>query len=347
MVGLKASATSHCKGITLMQMMDMFPDESTAVRWFEAQVWGTMGPLLRALRQRRDQGGSERQADALFVPRLPLLLQRPHGHSAGPFASHHPQVGHRRLHSQHEPQGRVQHEAAPRLGRYPADGGVHAAPAPQGVGIGVRGHLWRARRDGRDLHRGQAQEHAEAEREGLTGHYAVGKAPIVGIKDRGSNRVAATPMPSVNQESVEQIVAAEISDGAKVYTDERSVHNKVDNHEAVNHSSGEYVRGEAHVNGMESFWSIFKGGYIGTYHRMSPKHLHRYVTGFTGRHNVRDQDAHRPNDRNGRRTRRQAADVQGIGGVGVELAEQILIASMTFMVGTMIVLPLITSQFRD
>lgn len=41
---------------------------------------------------------------------------------------------------------------------------------------------------------------------------------------------------------------------------------------------------------MESFWSTFKRGYYGTYHRMSPKHLHQYLTEFTGRHNVREQD---------------------------------------------------------
>ena len=62
-------------------------------------------------------------------------------------------------------------------------------------------------------------------------------------------------------------------------------------HEAVNHGAGEYVRGEAHTNGVESFWSMLKRGYQGgTYHKMSPKHLDRYVAEFAGRHNVRDLD---------------------------------------------------------
>ena len=61
-------------------------------------------------------------------------------------------------------------------------------------------------------------------------------------------------------------------------------------HEAVCHSVGEYVRDQAHVNGMESFWSMLKRGYYGTYHHMSAKHLDRYVGEFSGRHNDRNAD---------------------------------------------------------
>ena len=61
-------------------------------------------------------------------------------------------------------------------------------------------------------------------------------------------------------------------------------------HEAVNHGVGEYVRRQAHVNGMESFWSLLKRGHQGIYHKMSPKHLDRYVQEFAGRHNAREAD---------------------------------------------------------
>ena len=43
----------------------------------------------------------------------------------------------------------------------------------------------------------------------------------------------------------------------------------------------------AHTNGVESFWSLLKRGYHGTYHHMSEKHLGRYVGEFKGRHNDR------------------------------------------------------------
>ena len=57
--------------------------------------------------------------------------------------------------------------------------------------------------------------------------------------------------------------------------------------ETVKHSVGEYVKGQAHTNGIESFWALLKRGYHGTYHQMSRKHLGRYVTEFAGRHNDR------------------------------------------------------------
>ena len=46
----------------------------------------------------------------------------------------------------------------------------------------------------------------------------------------------------------------------------------------------------AHVNGMESFRATLKRGHKGVYHKISPKHLQRYVDEFDGRHNVRDAD---------------------------------------------------------
>ena len=77
----------------------------------------------------------------------------------------------------------------------------------------------------------------------------------------------------------------------KVYTDEHAGYEGMSrSHEAVKHSVGEYVRGMAHTNGMESFWSMLKRGYAGTFHKISPKHLDRYVTEFAERHNSREAD---------------------------------------------------------
>ena len=61
-------------------------------------------------------------------------------------------------------------------------------------------------------------------------------------------------------------------------------------HEQVNHSIGEYVREQAHSNGIESFWATLKRAHKGTFHKLSPKHLNRYVQEFAGKHNSRDLD---------------------------------------------------------
>ena len=57
-------------------------------------------------------------------------------------------------------------------------------------------------------------------------------------------------------------------------------------HEWVNHTTGQYVNGLATTNGIESFWALLKRGYVGTFHYMSWKHLHRYVNEFSARHNA-------------------------------------------------------------
>ena len=57
-------------------------------------------------------------------------------------------------------------------------------------------------------------------------------------------------------------------------------------HFPVAHNVGEYVRGQAHTNGIESFWALLKRRYIDIYHQMSVQHLHRYVNDFAHRHNT-------------------------------------------------------------
>ena len=97
-----------------------------------------------------------------------------------------------------------------------------------------------------------------------------------------------------NIETETDELAERVQRGAKVYTDDNLAYRHLNvvgfEHEAVKHSAREYVRGQAHTNGIESFWSMLKRGYVGTYHYMSEKHLQRYVNEFSGRHNVRDLD---------------------------------------------------------
>ncbi len=58
-------------------------------------------------------------------------------------------------------------------------------------------------------------------------------------------------------------------------------------HYTVNHSKGEYVNGDAHVNSAEGFFSILKRGVNGVYHHVSPQHLDRYLAEFGFRYDNR------------------------------------------------------------
>jgi transposase-like protein len=63
----------------------------------------------------------------------------------------------------------------------------------------------------------------------------------------------------------------------------------IDRHESVNHIVGEYVRGDVTTNSIESVFSLFKRGVIGQFHKLSGKHLHRYLAEFEYRFNRRKE----------------------------------------------------------
>ena len=124
------------------------------------------------------------------------------------------------------------------------------------------------------------------------GRGSVGKAAVVGAKDRRTRKVNALAVEHTDMRTLQSFVRANVKSGATLYTDEFPAYRGMPEfeHQAVRHSVGEYVDGQTHTQGIESFWSLLKRGYYGTYHRMSPKHLNRYVQEFAGRHNIRDLD---------------------------------------------------------
>ena len=129
-------------------------------------------------------------------------------------------------------------------------------------------------------------KHARKRR--YAGRGVVGKTAVVGMKDRHTNRVSAAVVPSTDRSTLQQFVVQRVGPGATVYSDDARAYDRLPfEHETVKHSVGEYVNAMAHTNGIESFWSLLKRGYHGTYHHMSRKHLPSYVPEFAGRHNHR------------------------------------------------------------
>ena len=114
----------------------------------------------------------------------------------------------------------------------------------------------------------------------------------VGTKNRDSSKVSAKVVQSTDKSSLQSFVAEDAEPGAIVYADEVKAYEGVASfhHEAVKHSVGEYVCSIAHSNGIGSFWSLVKRRFHSTCHKMSPKHLDRYVQECAGRRNDRDCD---------------------------------------------------------
>ena len=117
------------------------------------------------------------------------------------------------------------------------------------------------------------------------------KTAVAGIKDRATRHVRAKMVRRTGKATLQEHLVEHTAPDATVYTDEATMYQGIPfEHDSVKHSVSEYVRGQVHTNGLESFWSMMKRGYIGTYHKMSPKHLDRYVAEFSGRHNDRESD---------------------------------------------------------
>ena len=110
------------------------------------------------------------------------------------------------------------------------------------------------------------------------------------MKDRGTNQLKAIVSKNTDKAALQHFVEERIAEGAEIFTDDHGGYIDLKNHYSVRHSAGQYVDGLVHTNGIESFWAMLKRGHYGTYHKMSMKHLSRYVNEFVGRHNQRPLD---------------------------------------------------------
>lgn len=123
------------------------------------------------------------------------------------------------------------------------------------------------------------------------GRGGVGKTAVLGIKDRNTNQVKVKVVDHTDKATLQGFIHDNTEPTAKVFTDEARAYKGMDRpHDRIRHSIGEYVRGEAHTNGIESHWALLKRGLKGVYYSVSPKHLQRYANESAGKYNVRQLD---------------------------------------------------------
>lgn len=116
------------------------------------------------------------------------------------------------------------------------------------------------------------------------------KNPVVSLVERGG-KVRSFHVADVKASTIKEILVKNIDKSANLMTDEASVYIKAGrefkSHESVAHGAKEYTRGKVHTNTIESYFSIFKRGMIGTYHKCGEQHLKRYAAEFDFRYNNR------------------------------------------------------------
>ena len=297
-MGHKAPGKAHRKGISVMDMAEMFATEADAVAWFEAWMWpdGELscprcGSLEGAYRVKSGRPMPYRCRDckkyfsvktgtAMEDSKLPL---RKWAWAIYLELTSLKGVSSMKL---HRDLGVTQKTAWFMLHRI-REAFADIAPLFDGpvevdetyIG-GIRSRMSNAKR--------KELEHL--------GRGTAGKAAVVGMKDRDTRQVVARVIERTDTRTLQGFVDDHAAPDATLYTDDASAYRKTGRpHEAVNHSAKEFVRylegGEqVHTQGVESFWSMLKRAHKGVYHKLSTKHLQRYVSMFAGRQNVRDLD---------------------------------------------------------
>lgn len=116
------------------------------------------------------------------------------------------------------------------------------------------------------------------------------KQAIIGLLQRhGGFEARAVRTPS--KKILVGVIKDRVDKGSTVMTDELRAYKSLDkdfDHETVNHSAEEWVRGNVYTNGVENAWSLFKRSIVGSYHQISAKHVDAYLDEFDWRFNGRE-----------------------------------------------------------
>ena len=289
----KAPGKAHREGISLIEIMKRFPDDATSEAWFIQRRWpsgiacphcGSTNVQTGAKHKSMPFRCREKECAKRFSAKTGTVMEGSKlGFQVWMIATYLlstslKSVSSMKLHRDLNINQRSAWFLAHRLRVALAEQGeVFAGPVEVDETYfgGRRKNMSNARRK---------------ELEG-TGRGTAGKVAVVGAKDRDSNRVAAKVVENTDAPTLQGFVQEHAGEEATVYTDEHRAYESLPfDHETVKHSLSEYVKGDVHTNGIESLWSTLKRAHKGTFHKLSPKHLDRYVQEFAGRHNLRDRD---------------------------------------------------------
>ena len=291
-MGKKAPGKPHREGITIVELMDMFPTEEAATAWFEDVIWQGHRHCGKC--------GSTRTKDVPNAKPMPYWCTDCRSYfsvrTGTPIARSNVPLRKWAI-AIYLCLTSLKSVASMKLAR---DIGVKQSTA--WFMLHRIREAWTTENGGpfdgpvevdETYFGGKRKNMSKAKRKELadTGRGAVGKTAVVGMKDRDSNKVTARVVEDTDAPTLQGFVGDHAAKGATVYTDDHGGYQGMPfDHETVKHSVAEYVRDMVHTNGVESFWSMLKRAHKGTFHKISPKHLNRYVQEFAGKHNIRESD---------------------------------------------------------
>ena len=285
----KGAGKSYREGITLVQLMDMFPTEEAATEWFESVLWPNG-------KRHCGKCGSTRTREVPSAKPMPYWCTDCRSYfsvrTGTPLARSNVPMR-KWVIAIYLCLTSLKSVSSMKLSR---DIGVKQSTA--WFMLHRIREAWAGKGDGpfggpvefdETYIGGKRRNMSNAERKVHAGRGAVDKTAVVGAKDRATNKVTAKVIPTTDAPTLHDFVSDNAEPDAVVYTDDAKAYRGIPNpHESVKHSVSEYVNGMAHTNGIESFWSMLKRAHKGTFHKISPKHLQRYVSEFAGKHNIRD-----------------------------------------------------------
>ena len=283
----KAPGKAHREGISLMELAEMFPDETAARTWYEGHVWpdGRFCPRCGSTRTHEASHAkspyrctdcrkyfSAKTGTALESSKIPL---RKWVFAIYLEVTSLKGVSSMKLHRDLKVTQKTAWFMLHRLRESWAEEKAQRFDGPVEVDETFIGGRERNKHGSKKLRAGRG---------------TVGKTTVAGARDRATGQVNARVVEATDRKTLHGFVSAHAAPGATVYTDDHAAYRGMGyKHEAVRHSVSEYVRGQAHTNGIESFWATLKRAYHGTFHHISPKHLQRYVDEFAGKHGIRDR----------------------------------------------------------